>query len=71
MVVASTFKGDGQSPNPEIIFSVEGGDVWASWPDRRDRARLGSYDAVKAAMSEFLAQCVIGERLLDRRNAPL
>lgn len=51
-------------PENEIIFSLDDGCVWASWPDRDSSAvRLGGYHAVTAMMRDFLAQSALAERL--------
>ena len=61
---------DGQSYGPEleIIFSFAEGYVWASWPGTSASVRLGPYKAVTTMMSDFLAQCILGERLMQGRT---
>jgi hypothetical protein len=54
-----------QPPSAEIIFGTEGGYVFASWLGAQGSMRLGTYEAIKAAMSDFLAQCTLGERLVS------
>ena len=46
-----------------IIFSLERGDVWASWHGHGPPMRLGSKKKVSAMMEDYLAQQKLGERL--------
>lgn len=46
-----------------VIFSFVDGFVWASWPGAVSMVRVGSYETVKTAMLDFLAQCEVAERL--------
>jgi hypothetical protein len=46
-----------------IVFSLENGNIWASWYDSGPRVRLGSNDKVAAMMEDFLAQHRVAERL--------
>jgi hypothetical protein len=57
-------------PSTEVMFSVEDDYVSASWPGSQGSLGLGTYAAVKEAMSDFLAQCAVGERLLGLRGCP-
>ena len=50
--------------NADVIFSLEDGFVCASWLGTVGSVRLGSYESVRASMEEFIAQCLIGERLV-------
>ena len=38
-----------------IVFSLEGGDAWASWQGDSCSIRLGNYDEVAEMMQDFLA----------------
>lgn len=49
--------------NGGIIFSVEDGQVWASWNGSGPPLLLGSQDRVEEMMEDFLAQGVLGRRL--------
>jgi hypothetical protein len=46
-----------------IVFSLEGGRVWASWPGRDSHVVLGAKEEVAEMMRDFLAQVELGERL--------
>ena len=46
-----------------IIFSLEKGEVWASWHGSGPPMRLGSQERVEAMMEDFLAQGELGKRL--------
>ena len=50
-----------------IIFSLEKGEVWASWHGNGPPLRLGSKSRVGAMMEDYLAQVELGERL-NRKN---
>lgn len=56
-------------PETEIIFSSADGYVWATWPDSGRSARLGTSEAVTAMMTDFLAQCALGDRLTRKNGA--
>jgi hypothetical protein len=49
-----------------IIFSLLDGHVWASWPGSDASVNLGAQEEVTEMMSDFLAQCELGERLAER-----
>ena len=49
--------------NGGIIFSLDEGEVWASWNGSGPPLRLGSQDSVEAMMQDFLAQGELGRRL--------
>ena len=51
-----------------IIFSLEKGEVWASWHGNGPPLRLGSKNRVGAMMEDFLAQVKLGERLKRKRD---
>lgn len=46
-----------------LIFSLEKGDVWASWYGHDAPVRLGSQRKVAEMMEDFLAQVQLGKRL--------
>ena len=50
-----------------IIFSLSDDIVWASWPDKIGKVKLGPSDAVTYMMRDFLAQCELGEQLTRKR----
>jgi hypothetical protein len=52
---------------PEVIFSLKGGFVWASWPGKSAPIKLGRHEAVKAMMQDFLDQSALGERLATQK----
>jgi len=46
-----------------IIFSLDKGEVWASWNGSGEAMHLGSRERVEAMMEDFLAQGELGNRL--------
>jgi hypothetical protein len=46
-----------------IVFSLEKGEVWASWYGHGAPMRLGTQKRVSEMMTDFLAQVELGERL--------
>ena len=46
-----------------VVFSLEDGEVWASWYGRGRPVLLGSQDKVSSMMHDFLAQVEVGKRL--------
>ena len=46
-----------------VVFSLEDGEVWASWYGRGRPVLLGSEDKVSSMMHDFLAQVEVGKRL--------
>jgi hypothetical protein len=44
-----------------IIFSLENGTVWASWPGKGPAVELGNRNSVTYMMRDFLAQCDLGD----------
>lgn len=54
----------GHSPDAPIgiIFSLDGGEAWASWYGSGPPIRLGPQDEVAAMMGDFLAQLELGEQ---------
>ena len=51
-----------------IIFSLEKGEVWASWYGQSPPVRLGSQKRVGAMMEDYLAQVEIGKRLTGQSD---
>jgi hypothetical protein len=51
-----------------IVFSLEGGEAWASWYGSEKPVRLGPEDEVEAMMKDFLAQLQLGRRLTAQLN---
>jgi hypothetical protein len=49
-----------------IIFSLEGGHAWASWPGSPMPVRIGPQHEVAHMMRDFLAQLEVGRRLEGR-----
>jgi signal transduction histidine kinase len=49
-------------PASGIVFSLEDGDAWASWPGSSAPLRLGQQDDVAEMMRDFLAQIELGKR---------
>lgn len=49
--------------NGGVVFSLEDGEVWASWYGRGRPVLLGSQDKVSSMMHDFLAQVELGKRL--------
>jgi len=46
-----------------IVFSLEKGEVWASWYGSARPVRLGDRNRVETMMADFLAQVELGKRL--------
>jgi hypothetical protein len=51
-----------------VLFSLDEGEVWASWHGRGPRVLLGSREKVSVMMKDFLAQGEIAKRLLGHRD---
>jgi len=49
-----------------VIFSLEKGQAWASWPGSPSPVRLGPEHEVTAMMEDFIAQVELGHRLAER-----
>ena len=60
-VIAAPRKGDGGSGG--VIFSLEQGEVWASWYGQDHPVRLGNRSRVANMMEDFLKQEQLAERL--------
>ena len=52
-----------------VVFSLEGGQAWASWYGSHSWVRLGPVDDVAEMMHDFLAQRELGKRL-DPAGSP-
>jgi len=57
----------GSSEGSGVIFSLEGGQVWASWHGEGPPVVLGSKERVSEMMKDFLAQVEVGKRLARYR----
>ncbi|MFL6723505.1 MAG: hypothetical protein ACJ8FC_09920 [Sphingomicrobium sp.] len=62
----STLSGQGSEIGLGIIFSSQGGYVWASWQEAEVSIRLGRHEMVATMMRDFLEQDALGERLSMR-----
>jgi hypothetical protein len=56
----------GDATSDEVVFSLEEGEVWASWYDEGPPLHLGSQKRVSRMMRDFLKQEEVGKRLKDR-----
>jgi len=59
-------QGDDESAGG-IVFSLEDGEVWASWYGKGHPVLLGSEPRVSSMMEDFLAQVECGKRLNGKR----
>ena len=57
-----------EEPGDGIIFSLEKGQVWASWHGAGPPVRLGSKRRVGLMMEDYLAQVEVGERLTGEKD---
>ena len=64
--VMVVLQGRGADESSEIVFSLEEGEVWASWNGHGPSLRLGSQNNVAEMMEDFLAQVEVGKRLSRR-----
>ena len=55
-------------PAGGVIFSLEKGQVWASWNGTELNVRLGTVATVVAMMRDFMAQTELGERMVKRET---
>jgi len=63
LVVAMRRAGEDEAAGG-VVFSLEDGEVWASWYGQQGRpVLLGSQDKVSTMMNDFLAQLELGKRL--------
>ena len=53
------------NPPADVVFSVTDDIVWASWVTGAS-VKLGRYESVMTMMQDFLDQCEIGERLVQK-----
>lgn len=51
-----------------VLFSLDQGEVWASWYGRGPRVLLGSEEKVSGMMEDFLAQGEVARRLNGNRD---
>jgi hypothetical protein len=51
-----------------VVFSLEGGQAWASWYGSHSWVRLGPDDEVAEMMEDFLAQRELGKRLTKQAH---
>ena len=66
--IAASVRGIGaEGCTGDIVFSLEQGEVWASWYGQSAPVRLGSQQKVTRMMEDFLAQAEVARRL-DRRS---
>lgn len=66
-VIGAVQKRGANGSSNEIVFSLEEGQVWASWHGQEhEPVRLGSQQGVTRMMEDFLAQKEVGERLSRR-----
>jgi hypothetical protein len=56
-----------EEPSGGIVFSLEQGEVWASWYGQGQPVRLGNQHKVSEMMEDFLAQVELGKRLNGTR----
>lgn len=52
-----------------VIFSLEGGQAWASWPGNPTPVSLGPKEEVASMMYDFISQIELAERLERRTNS--
>ena len=65
VIMAIRVRGSDESAGG-IVFSLEKGEVWASWYGEGPSLRLGSQQRVSAMMADFLKQEEVGKRLNGR-----
>ena len=65
-VVAAIHNRGADESEGGIVFSLEKGEVWASWYGQGPPVRLGSQRKVSEMMQDFLAQVEVGKRLNRR-----
>ncbi len=56
-------RNSGANGSDGIVFSLEKGEVWASWYGSGLPVRLGDRNRVETMMADFLAQSELGKRL--------
>jgi hypothetical protein len=57
-----------QESSSGVIFSLEDGQAWASWPGSPSPVRLGPEHEVTVMMHDFIAQVELGQRLAERTD---
>lgn len=57
------------SSEGDIVFSLEGGQAWASWYGQTSPVQLGPHEEVAEMMQDFIAQLELGKRLQGAGNA--
>jgi len=62
VIMAIRVRGSDESAGG-IVFSLEKGEVWASWYGQGAPIRLGTQRKVSEMMEDFLAQVRLGKRL--------
>ncbi len=63
-IIENTLRPARQDGKPApVVFSLQGGDAWASWYGSHSWIRLGPKDEVAEMMEDFLAQLELGKRL--------
>ncbi len=65
-VVAAVHRRGADESAGGIVFSLERGEVWASWYGQGPPVLLGSQEKVSGMMEDFLAQQELGKRLNGR-----
>jgi hypothetical protein len=68
-VVRFSRMGDSSERSSGIIFSLERGQAWASWPGSPSPVRLGPQDEVAAMMQDFVAQLEFSKNLQSLATA--
>lgn len=63
--IAAAQRREANDTSGGIVFSLERGDVWASWYGNAAPIRLGAQIKVAAMMEDFLKQVEIGKRLTE------
>jgi hypothetical protein len=64
--IAVLLRRGADNPSGGVVFSLENGEVWASWYGSGAPVRLGERHRVASMMADFLAQVELGRRL-ERR----
>ena len=65
----SSMKSRGADESMGVVFSLERGEVWASWYGQGPPVLLGSQRKVSEMMQDFLAQEELAKRLTKRMSA--
>lgn len=67
-VVVSIQRSGADESKGGVLFSLDEGEVWASWYGNGPRVLLGSREKVSGMMKDFLAQGEVAKRLLGDRE---